>query len=58
MKITLEQMEQIQQIISDTDRDMDRLSCSLWDELRVEAYEQIRQVLDYIGYIPPVKKDT
>ena len=53
----MEQMEQIQQIISDTDREMDRLRSS-WDELRVEAYEQIRQVLGYPGYIPPVKKDT
>lgn len=47
----------IEQIIKDTDRDMDRLVSS-WDELRVEAYEKIREVLGYTDYIPIQKKDT
>ena len=47
----------IEQIIKDTDRDMDRL-VSLWDELRIEAYEKIREVLGYPDYIPVQNKDT
>lgn len=43
---------EIKQIIDDTDRDMDRL-VSQWDELRIEAYEKIREVLGYADYIPP-----
>ena len=42
----------IEQIINDTDRDMDRL-VSQWNELRIEAYEKIREVLGYPDYIPP-----
>ena len=42
---------EIKQIIIDTDRDMDRL-VSQWDELRIEAYEKIREVLGYPDHIP------
>ena len=52
-----EELLKIKQIIEDTDRDMDRL-VSQWDELRIEAYEKIREVLGYTDYIPVQNKDA
>ena len=45
----------IKEIISLTDSDMDRLP-SQWDNLRVEAYEQIRSLFGLKDYIPPKNK--
>ena len=50
-------LEQIKQIILDTDRDMDRL-ISLRDELRIEAYEKIHEILSCMNYISPQKRDA
>lgn len=52
-----ETLAKIRQIVMDTDRDMDRLP-SKWDSLRIEAYEQIREVFGYPDYIPADKEDA
>lgn len=52
-----EELSKIKQIIKDTDRDMDRLVFQR-DELRIEAYEEIRKVLGYTDYIPVQNKDA
>ena len=49
-------INKIREIISLTDSDMDRLP-SQWDQLRVEAYEKIRNLFGLEDYIPFMNKN-